>query len=177
MKKVLLIEDEPAICDLIVDCFGKLFGAEIECARNGLLGARMIAGWHFDLAVIDAGLPHISGLELAGFAANENIPVLLVSGHPGVSDKLRRFSYPYLEKPFGLDALCAEAARVIDESRENIRRVKASAARMLATTEALSNAMMESRRLLREIKAQQIERQLLHQTVASPLVRRIDDPP
>jgi DNA-binding response OmpR family regulator len=156
MKRVLLIEDEPLISDLIVDCFGSMFDAEVECASDGFSGARMIAGLHFDLAVIDVGLPLISGFELAAFAANENIPVLLVSGHPGLNEKLRRFGYPYLEKPFGLKALCAEAVRAIGESQENIRRVKDSAARMWANTEALSAALAESQRLLREIKAQQI---------------------
>jgi len=120
----------------------------------------MMAGWHFDLAVINVGLPRISGIELAGFAANQNIPELLVSGPPESNDMLGRFGYPFLAKPFGVDALCADAVRVIDESRTNIRRVQASADKMLANTEALSAAVMESRRLLREIKAQQIIREL-----------------
>ena len=160
MKKVLLIEDEPMTCDLIVECFGDRLGAEIECARDAVLDARMMAGWHFDLAVINVGLPRISGIDLAGFAANQNIPVLLVSGHPESNEILRRFGYPFLARPFGVDALCAEAVRVIDEARANIRRVQASADKMLANTKALSSAVMESRRLLREIKAQQIVREL-----------------
>jgi DNA-binding response OmpR family regulator len=164
MKRVLLIEDEPLISDLIVDCFD----AEAECASDGFSGARMIAGWHFDLAVIDVGLPLISGFELAGFAANENIPVLLVSGHPGLNEKLRRFGYPYLEKPFGLNALCAEAVRAIGESQENIRRVKDPAARMSANTEGLSAALAEPQRLLRDIKAQQIMLEMGKARVQSP---------
>jgi DNA-binding NtrC family response regulator len=93
-------------------------------------------------------LPLISGFELAGFAANENIPVLLVSGHPGMNDKLRLFGYPYLEKPVGLDALRAEAVRVIGESHENIRRVKDSTARMWANTEAFISRTVPVRLML-----------------------------
>jgi DNA-binding NtrC family response regulator len=155
MNRVLLIEDEQMICDVITDCFGEQFSTEVVCARNGMLGARMIAGSRFDLAIIDVGLPQISGLELAVYAANENIPVLLISGHPGVTEKLARFGYPYLEKPFALDALHTEALRVISESRENIQRVKSSAEKMQAGAEALSAALKETRRLLAEIKAQQ----------------------
>jgi DNA-binding NtrC family response regulator len=154
MKRVLLIEDQPMICDLIADCFGERFSTEVVCARSGVLGARMIAGSHFDLAIIDLGLPQISGLELAAYAANENIPMLLVSGHPGGNEKLQRLGYPYLEQPFGLDALHQAALRVIHESRENIRRVQSSARKMLAGKEALSAAVTEARRLLAEIKAQ-----------------------
>lgn len=156
MKRVLLIEDEPLICELIVDCLGEQFNADVQCARDGTLGAQMLASRHFDIAIIDVGLPQISGIELAAFAANENIPVLLISGHPAINDKLRALGYPYLEKPFGIDALMREAARVISESRENIRRVKASAEKMLINTKELSASLAESRRLLYEIKAQQI---------------------
>jgi DNA-binding NtrC family response regulator len=151
----LRIEDEQMICDVIADCFGEPFSAEVVCARNGMQGARMIAGPRFDLAIIDVGLPQISRLQLAVCAANENIPMLLISGHPGVPEKLARFGYPYLEKPFALDALHAEAIRVISESRENIQQVKSSAEKMQAGAEALSAALKEARRLLAEIKAQQ----------------------
>jgi CheY-like chemotaxis protein len=175
MKKVLLVEDEPLICDLVVDCFSDLPEAEITCAGNGVLGAQMIVGSHFDLALIDVGLPQISGLELAGLAANENIPVLLISGHPGVNDELQRFGYPYLAKPFGLDDLQREALRVIAESRENVCRVKASAERMLANTKALSAAVTESTRLLREIKAQHVALGLLPDVVQSPVPERGGD--
>lgn len=158
MKKILLVDDDPLICDLVVDWFGDKFGTEVLCPRSGMLGARMMMSSHFDLAVIDVDLPEISGLELAAFAANENIPVLLVSGHPGTNDRLERLRYPFLAKPFKLHELTAEAARIIAESHENIARVKASAAKMLASTEALSVAVAESRRLLQEIKAQQVAR-------------------
>jgi DNA-binding NtrC family response regulator len=154
MNRVLLIEDEQMICDVITDCFGEQFVTEVVCARSGMLGARMIAGSRFDLAIIDVGLPQLSGLELAIHAVNENIPVLLISGHPGVTEKLARFGYPYLEKPFALDALHAEALRVISESRENIQRVKSSAEKMQAGAEALSAALNEARRLLAEINTQ-----------------------
>jgi DNA-binding response OmpR family regulator len=158
MKKVLLIDDDPLICDCIVDWFGDKFGMEVLCPRRGMLGARMMMSLHFDLAIIDVDVPEISGLELAAFAANENIPVLLTSSRPGKSDQLGRLRYPFLAKPFKLLELTAEVVRVIAESHENIRRVKESAAKMLASTEGLSVAVAESRRLLQEIKAQQVAR-------------------
>lgn len=159
MKKILLIDDDPLVCDLIVDWFADKFGTEVLCPRHGILGARMMLSSYFDLAIIDADLPEISGLELAAFAANENIPVLLVSGHPGTSDQLERLRYPFLAKPLTLHKLTAEAVRVIAESQENIRRVRAQAAKMLANTEALSAEVAESRRLLREVKAQRVARE------------------
>jgi hypothetical protein len=104
-----------------------------------------------------------------------NIPVLIVSGHPEINDRLRHFGYPCLAKPIGLDSLCAEAVRVTGESRENIWRVKASAAKMLANTEALSAAELESRRLLREIKAQKVVRETGNLPTRWPFRRRNGD--
>ena len=62
MKKVLLIDDDPLVCDLVVDWFGDKVGTEVLCPRRGMLGARMMMSSHFDLAVIDVDLPDISGL-------------------------------------------------------------------------------------------------------------------
>lgn len=152
-RKILLIEDEPLICDLVAEYFGERLDAEISYAQDGLTGARMIAGSDFALAIIDASLPQIPGVELATFAANENIPVLLISGDPDANYKLKRFGYPHLEKPFDLSALHRESVRVLGESQENIRRVRASSAKMQAAGYALSAAIRESRRLLEEIKA------------------------
>jgi DNA-binding NtrC family response regulator len=135
----------------------------------------MMVSSHFDLAIIDVGLPEISGVELATFAANENIPVLLISGHPEINNKLERFDYPYLAKPFGLDKLAAEAVRVIAATGENIRRVKASAEKMRANKEALSAAVAESQRLLQEIKTQHAARKLVSHPMQVPSAGWIDD--
>jgi hypothetical protein len=105
-----------------------------------------------------AGLPEIPGNGLAGFAANENTPVLIISGRPEVNERLERFGYPCLAKTFGLDILHGEAGRIVGESRENGHRVKASARKMHANTGALSAAVEQCGRLLPEIRAQQIAR-------------------
>jgi DNA-binding response OmpR family regulator len=68
-------------------------------------------------------------------AANENTPVLLLSGDAETNETFRRFGYPYLPKPFSLIQLLSEAKRVIAEANENICSVKAAAARMQASTE------------------------------------------
>ena len=112
----------------------------------------MITSTRFDLALIDAVLPGVSGIELAELAANENIPALLTSGHPEVCQTLDRFHFPHLKKPFDLDALVAEARSIMRETEENIRRVQSSAAEMRAKTEALKASGAEARRLLATMK-------------------------
>jgi DNA-binding response OmpR family regulator len=153
MPKILVIEDDPAVCEVITNCLQEWAGITVDCAQNGMLGAQKLQQGHFDLALIDGALPRVSGLQLAEIAANGNTPVLLLSGHPDYNEKFHSFGYPYLAKPFSPDQLLSESQRVIAETSENIRRVKASAARMQANTEALKAAAIESQRLLGTIRA------------------------
>jgi hypothetical protein len=87
-------------------------------------------------------------------------------------EKLARFGYPCLEKPFALDALHTEGLRVISESCENIQRVKSSAEKMQAGAEALSAALKETRRLLVEIKAHQEVPGMVADPVPRPSLNR-----
>jgi DNA-binding response OmpR family regulator len=154
--KVLLVNDEPMICNLIGEYFRDNLGLMVECAHSGPAGALKLARGRYDFALIDVSLQEISGLDLAALAANGNTPVLLISGHPESNFKLHQFGYPYLPKPFTLDALRVEAARIMDEHAANIARVKASAARMEASRVALQVAMAASDRLLDAVRMQQM---------------------
>jgi DNA-binding response OmpR family regulator len=153
MPKILVVEDDPAVCEVITDCLQEWAGTTVDCALNGMMGAQKLQQGHFDLVLIDGALPKVSGFRLAEIAANENTPVLLLSGHPDYNEKFHSFGYPYLAKPFSPDQLLSESKRVIAETSENIRRVKASAARMQANAEALGATLIESQRLLGTIRA------------------------
>jgi hypothetical protein len=94
----------------------------------------------------------VSGIALAEFAADEDTAALMMSGHPKINETLDRFDFPHLEKPFELASLAAEATSIMRDTRKNIRRVKASAVQMRASSEALNAAMEKAWRLLDAIK-------------------------
>jgi DNA-binding response OmpR family regulator len=156
MGKVLVVNDEPLICNLIAEYFQDDLGLVVECAHSGSAGALKLQYGCYDFALIDVLLQEVSGLDLAALAANGNTPVLLISGHAEFNLKLRQFGYPYLTKPFTLDSLRIEAARVMSEHAANIARVKASAARMEASRLSLQAAMAASDRLLDAARTQQM---------------------
>jgi DNA-binding NtrC family response regulator len=108
----------------------------------------MLIEEHFVLALINGIPPASSVFELANRAAYENTSVLFLSDHPDFKETLNRFGYPYLEKPFSLDALMANSAQAINQAAENISRVKASAAKMNASIDALRATFEETRRLI-----------------------------
>ena len=138
MTKVLVVDNDPLVCDLVVDLMEVDLAAEVRRAMTGRLAAEAIEGGSFDLAIIAVLMPEISGFELAERAANRNIPSLLCTGHPEAMAQLQEHGYPYVAKPFKVADLLHEAAKTISATAENIARVKAAAASLQATAQGPS---------------------------------------
>jgi DNA-binding NtrC family response regulator len=149
VAKILVIDNDPMVCGIITNCLLD-GGSEAEWVACTRLGAQMLVRDRFDLALINGAFAEVSGAALAEIAANENTAVLLLCGDADTGNNVRRFGFPYLERPISLERLSSDATELIARSRENIGRVKTAAARMRANTEALEAASPESRRLLGE---------------------------
>ena len=129
---ILVIEKDPAICDLLVDLFATELAADVTCAKRAEDALEQIRTGAFGLALIDVGMPQISGFELATHAVTNNIPVLLYSGHPDALRKLQEHDFAYLAKPFAIEDLVDEAVRIISFPTENIADTKISIGRLQA---------------------------------------------
>ena len=152
MHRILVVDEEADICEMISNYFNDVPGTDVTCAVTATLGDAKLRSERFDLALVDAAMPVISGLSLAETAASKDMPVLLLSGNPDVSALLGRFGFPYVVKPFSLDALLSESQRIIAHSQKNLADVKASALRMKAAGDALKDAMADSQRLIADAK-------------------------
>jgi len=101
----LIVEDESAICALLVALLGQRFHcqtADTAEAAMGLLNARP-----FHLVLADVGLPGTSGLELCrAITARQARPaVVLISGKidPQAANEAREAgAFDFLSKPFDL---------------------------------------------------------------------------
>jgi DNA-binding NtrC family response regulator len=150
VQHIAVIDDDLLICNLIVDALDNT-GAAVQCATTGRSGRRLLTGKCFDLAIIEVVLPDASGIALAAIAANENTPVLLITGHPNVTTRLKQYEladFPCLLKPFDLVRLRTETERVVAESRQNVQRIKESMARWRANLTALEDAVADARQLI-----------------------------
>jgi DNA-binding response OmpR family regulator len=150
LRKILLIEDEPAVSQVVTWCLEDWPGTEVECAQNGTTAAEKIRSCQYGLAIIDGRLPGAFGLELAELAVERNIPVLLTTGHPDLAIKLDEIGFPCLPKPFALTSLLLKSQAVIAESQDNIRRVRASLETLKSRGEALKDALNRSNLLVEE---------------------------
>jgi CheY-like chemotaxis protein len=153
MTAILVADHNPGICDLLTDLLEVELAAKVRCERTGSLALRAIEMAGFDLAIIDVNMPDISGYELARSAANRNIPALLSSGHPDADIKLNEFEWPHLTKPYRIADLITEAAKAITHAEENIRRIRASLAKVQANTEGVKADLAETDRLTSMSKA------------------------
>jgi DNA-binding response OmpR family regulator len=125
-QKVLVVDDEPVVCDVISACFEDWPGIEVDCVSRASPAVEKIRGGGYALALIDTLLADIPGVRLAELAINENIPVLLLSGHPRETARLEAADFPHLSKPFPMADLISESRNAIAAARANIERVRQS---------------------------------------------------
>ena len=140
VARILVVDDEPLVCELIKQVLEEELAADVEYALTGRHGVELIKAGRFDLVIIDGALPGVSGIGLTKLAANENTPVLLISGHPGILEQLGGFNFPHLRKPFKMESLLTEAINIMRDASENVWRVKGSIAAMHVRSEALKTA-------------------------------------
>jgi len=129
-QKILIIDDEAFIADMSRMALGDI-GHEVSCAYSGEQAIEMAMQTQFDLAIVDAMLPGMSGLETFEHTrqANPGIVGILVSGHANmdmVIDAMNKGFSSVLEKPVeGTEIVRAvQEALAIASLREENTRLK-----------------------------------------------------
>jgi len=103
-QKILIVEDEFKVATFIKK---GLLTQEIlaDIAFTGLEAIELFNKNHYDLVILDIGLPDMSGLDLCKHIRNNNdrIPILMLTAMGSLSDKLSGFEMgtnDYMVKPF-----------------------------------------------------------------------------
>ena len=113
VKRVLVVEDEPAISDV---CRRVLIseGFEVDIAVNGMIAQDMIEEKQYDLCLIDMRTPSMNGKELYQWLEEKHprlaSRVIFTSGDVMAEDTqsfLEQAARPFLPKPFAPDELKA----------------------------------------------------------------------
>lgn len=121
MIKILIVEDEKPISDLIRLCLKKACYS-CFCAYDGNTAADMINNTVFDLILLDIMLPKIHGFELMEYIHPFHIPVIFLTARDSVSDKvkgLRMGAEDYIVKPFEVAELLARVDVVLRRFGKN----------------------------------------------------------
>ncbi|MDA8129599.1 MAG: response regulator [Betaproteobacteria bacterium] len=109
--RVLLIEDDDLIAHGVRAGLGAR-GLTVDRARTAAQARTLLATVHYQLAILDLGLPDEDGMSLLQRwrAAGVDLPVLVLTARDAVEDRvagLRAGADDYLLKPFDLDELLA----------------------------------------------------------------------
>lgn len=102
MIKILIVEDEKPISDLIRLSLGKS-GYDCDCAFDGMSAADMLDENIYDLVLLDIMLPEVDGFELLEYIKPLCIPVIFITAKGSVNDRvrgLRMGAEDYIVKPF-----------------------------------------------------------------------------
>jgi len=115
--RILLVEDDPMIGDAIQGALNDASYAT-DRVKNGLTALATLDTQHYDLVLLDLGLPGKDGLDVLDSirARNNPVPLLIITARDGLDDRLRGLdggADDYLLKPFDMAELLARMRAVL----------------------------------------------------------------
>lgn len=117
MKKVLVIEDDKSIADLL-EIHLKDLNCEVTTNLDGSEGLKTATSEPFDLIVLDLMLPKVDGLEICKEVRRKDIytPILMLTAKSEEMDKVLGLEVgadDYLTKPFSIREFIARAKAIL----------------------------------------------------------------
>jgi CheY-like chemotaxis protein len=120
--RILVVDDEPVVCDLISDALGAAH--RVETAPNGREGLARAARGAYDVILLDMKMPDMTGRQMFEALAALNPAVadrVIFTTGDTVHEETRRFlgtvANPCLAKPFSLEALAEAVERILAAAR------------------------------------------------------------
>ena len=119
--KILLIEDEAKIADLIVAGF-RSAGMQYECCSEGNIALSKALSDRFDAIVLDLMLPGINGMDILRAVREQGklTPVIVLTARAELPDRLAGFNAgadDYLPKPFFVEELVVRVRALVARQR------------------------------------------------------------
>jgi DNA-binding response OmpR family regulator len=117
--KVLVVDDEPKIVDL-VKLYLERDGYQVLTAPDGHAALAAIRDQHPDLVVLDLMLPGVSGLDICrSVRAHSSVPIIMLTARAEEADKLIGLEIgadDYVSKPFSPRELIGRVRAVLRRS-------------------------------------------------------------
>ena len=120
-KRVLIVDDDPAIVEVYVDLLSRDARLELKTAANGYDAGMFTEQFRPHLIILDYLLPDINGNHVCT-RVRENpalagTKVLCVSGvinQPEIDALMRAGADAFLRKPFSIDELCRKIGELLE---------------------------------------------------------------
>lgn len=119
--RLLIVEDDPLIADSLIEGLTPL-GNTVEAFASLREARSAVAVGHFDLLVLDLGLPDGSGLALLSELRKKGdvTPVMILTARDGVAERVQGLDLgadDYLTKPFSIAELQARVRALLRRSQ------------------------------------------------------------
>ena len=112
LKKILLVDDDGDLREALADQLVLTEEFDVFEAGDGAAGLQRAQAEHFDLILLDVGLPDADGREICRLLRKNGVrtPVIMLTGHVSDEDQvngLEAGANDYVPKPFRLPVLLA----------------------------------------------------------------------
>jgi excisionase family DNA binding protein len=120
-RKVLIVDDDQELVDLIVDVLDKDGRFEVRTVNNGFDAGMMVKEYHPDLIVLDVMLPDINGKEVCQRVRSDksmdDVRIICISGmveEDKIEDLKAAGANDFLSKPFEVETLIERMCGLLD---------------------------------------------------------------
>jgi two-component system, NtrC family, response regulator AtoC len=128
--RVLIVDDEASLCELLVDALGKRGYA--VASRDSATDALLALGKEeFDVVVTDLNMRGVNGIELCEriVADRQDVPVIVLTAFGSLDTAvaaIRAGAYDFISKPVEIDALAIAIDRAANHRRlgEEVKRLR-----------------------------------------------------
>ncbi|MDG1207092.1 MAG: response regulator transcription factor [Pseudomonadales bacterium] len=116
-KRLLLVEDETKLRDQLLELLGR-HNFDVDVCSDGAQAVSVIGDSHYDIAVVDLGLPKVSGIDVikAIRSSGAEYPILILTARSDWQDKVQGLEAgadDYLVKPFHIQEFLARLEALI----------------------------------------------------------------
>ena len=122
MPSILIIEDEQRIRESLAIRLSER-GHDVETAARAIDGVELAVSGHFDVVILDLGLPDLDGAEaLKMIRAVSQVPVVVATARDDESDIISMLDAgaDYVIKPYSADHLAARIRAVLRRSGDTL---------------------------------------------------------
>jgi excisionase family DNA binding protein len=120
-RKILVVDDDQELVDLIVDVLEKDGRFEVRSVNNGFDAGMMVKEYHPDLLVLDVMLPDINGREVCQRVRSDktmdDVKIICISGmieNDKIEDLKAAGANDFLHKPFEVEMLIDRIGALLD---------------------------------------------------------------
>jgi DNA-binding response OmpR family regulator len=108
---ILVVEDDPLVSEVVVDALDGIY--DTSHAGTAAAALQLLRAGGIDAMLLDCTLPGGLDPHLVPTADQSGVPVILMSGHPDMMERVPGVGRPFILKPFSLNSLLSTLQDVI----------------------------------------------------------------